>query len=117
MTVTEAYPQRAPEHQLWTAKEFRRRQRSRAGVIVIYDRVRPDPVAHVPDCFHVTIDRFHEKIVEMGGKNGRYWWFAKYADAAEALDARRCRHCDPKIRAARRRAKLERDGREGREAR
>lgn len=79
--------------QIWELEEFRRRQQAGSGVLVIWDRVRDAPVAHQPQCVHLTEGRFVEKMLEMGGKNGRYWWFDRFADAERSLGARRCGHC------------------------
>lgn len=79
--------------QLWDIEEFRRRKRGDTGVIVIFDGVRDAPIAHVPSCRYVTEDGFEQKMLEMGGKNGRYWWFERLGDAERALGARRCMHC------------------------
>ena len=51
------------------------------------------PIAHVPACRHVTEGQFALKMIEMDGKNGRYWWFEQFADAQRELGARRCAHC------------------------
>jgi len=79
--------------QIWDVAEFRERQRGGAGVIVIFDRVRDAPIAHVPECQYVPERYFEQKMIEMGGKNGRYWWFERFADAERTLGARRCPHC------------------------
>jgi hypothetical protein len=83
----------AKTDQMWDVGEFRRRKARSLGVIVIFDRVRDAPIAHVPPCRHVTEEGFVQKMVEMEGKNGRYWWFERFADAERALGARRCAHC------------------------
>jgi hypothetical protein len=62
-------------------------------VIVIFDRVRDAPIAHVSACRHVTEDGFVLKMIEMDGKYGRYWWFERFPDAQRELSARRCAHC------------------------
>lgn len=72
------------------SEEFRRRKRGDTGVIVIFDRVRDAPIAHVPACHFVTEERFEQKMIEMAGKNGRYWWLERYADGERTLAARRC---------------------------
>ena len=80
-------------HQIWDIEEFRERKFRSDGVIVIFDRVRDAPIAHVPACRHVTEVRFREKMIEMDGKNGRYWWFDRFSTAQARLGARRCSHC------------------------
>lgn len=79
--------------QIWDVEEFRERKLGDAGVIVIFDRVRDAPIAHVPGCRFVTEERFEQKMIEMDGKNGRYWWFERFGDAEAQLGARRCAHC------------------------
>jgi hypothetical protein len=83
----------AKEQQLWTLDEFRDRHRGGSGVIVIFDRVRDAPIAHSPDCHFVKEFSFEQKMLDMGGKNGRYWWFGRFDEAKSALGARRCSHC------------------------
>jgi hypothetical protein len=84
---------RREPRQIWDASEFLWRKHGGTGVIVIFDRVRDAPIAHEPSCAHVTEERFRQKIVEMDGKNGRYWWFEKFSDAERLIAARRCGHC------------------------
>lgn len=79
--------------QIWDADEFRERKHGATGVIVIFDRVRDAPVAHMPACRDVTEERFRQKMLEMDGKNGRYWWFERFSDAEARLGASRCAHC------------------------
>lgn len=95
MTTSIAF--REKSSQILTIRDFQRRKRG-GGVIVIYDRIRPEPVAHKPNCFHVTAERFAEKVLEKGGKNGRYWWFDRFEEAEEKLGARRCLHCGKRRR-------------------
>jgi hypothetical protein len=83
----------AKANQLWDVDDFRQRKHDGHGVIVIFDRVRDAPIAHVPACRHVTEDRFAVKMIEMDGKNGRYWWFERFSDAQRDLGARRGVHC------------------------
>jgi hypothetical protein len=83
----------AKANQIWDVDDFRRRKLGGHGVIVIFDRVRDAPIAHVPACRYVTENRFALKMIEMDGKNGRYWWFERFADAQRELGARRCAHC------------------------
>src|SRR5687767_9278860 len=83
----------AKASQIWDVEDFRSRNRGGYGVIVIFDRVRDAPIAHVPACRHVTEDRVALKMIEMDGKNGRYWWFERFGDAQRELGARRCAHC------------------------
>jgi hypothetical protein len=83
----------AKQSQLWTIEEFRERHSGRSGVIVIYDRVRDAPIAHIPQCRFVTESSFEQKMLEMSGKNGRYWWFGRFDEAQSAVGARRCAHC------------------------
>lgn len=79
--------------QIWDADEFRERKHGATGVLVIFDRVRDAPIAHVPACRYVTEERFRQKMLEMDGKNGRYWWFERLSEAEARLGARRCGHC------------------------
>jgi hypothetical protein len=50
-------------------------------VIVIFDRVRDAPIAHVPVCRHVTEDGFALKMIEMGARTAATWWFERFPDA------------------------------------
>ncbi|MCU1530373.1 MAG: hypothetical protein JWP75_4136 [Frondihabitans sp.] len=70
------------------------RQRGQ-GVIVIADVARDEPIAHKPSCWTLTDDHFVKKVVEMGGKNGRYYHFPHLALAQSTIGARPCRHCAP----------------------
>ena len=79
--------------QLWDLGDYRRRVADGTGVIVIFDRARDAPIAHVPMCRYVSEDGFCQKMIEMNGKNGRYWWFERVSDAEARLGARRCAHC------------------------
>jgi hypothetical protein len=79
--------------QIWDLDEFRKRRQGGSGVIVIFDRVRDAPIAHVPACRYVTAGAFRQKMLDMNGKNGRYWWFERFSDAERTLGARRCAHC------------------------
>jgi len=83
----------AGANQIWDVDDFRRRKPGGYGAIVIFDRVRDAPIAHVPACRHVTEDRFVLKMIEIEGKYGRYWWFERFPDAQRELGARRCAHC------------------------
>jgi hypothetical protein len=74
--------------QLLTAAQFRARTRGRFGVIVIDDKARDQPIAHDRECSFITEDSFVEKVLEMGGRQGRYFWAKNSRVAAEQLGAR-----------------------------
>src|SRR4051812_11269535 len=78
--------------QLLTVAQFCARTRGRFGVIVIDDKARDQPIAHDRECPFITEDSFVEKVLEMGGRQGRYFWAKNSRVAAEQLGARRCRH-------------------------
>ena len=49
--------------------------------------------AHRTDCPYVTEANFTTKVVEGRNKNGRYYYFLRYEDAAQQTGARQCRLC------------------------
>lgn len=78
--------------ELLSVEDFRRRTKGRFGVIVIDDKARGGPIAHDRECPFVTEDNFVEKVIEMGGRQGRYYWAKNSGIAIAQLGARRCRH-------------------------
>ena len=54
------------------------------GVIVIFDRVRDAPIAHVPECRHVTEDGIALRMIEMEGKAGRCWWLQRLSTTGDS---------------------------------
>lgn len=61
--------------------------------IVITDTTSKKMI-HLVMCKSVKRRDFVEKIVEHGGKNGRYYWFKNYDEAkARFGDARECKNC------------------------
>jgi hypothetical protein len=81
----------ARANQIWMSMSSACASTVARGVIVIFDRVRDAPTAHVPSCARVQEAWFVQKMVEMEGKNGRSWWFERFSVAE--LGARRCTHC------------------------
>ena len=78
--------------QLLTVAQFRARMQGRFGVIVIDDKTRDQPIAHDRGCPFISEESFVEKVLDMGGRQGRYFWAKNSRIAAERLGARRCRH-------------------------
>jgi hypothetical protein len=54
---------------------------------------RKTPAAHHPECSSVTESAFVEKILDNKKKNGRYYWFERFAHAHTELGAHRCQRC------------------------
>src|ERR687896_448387 len=78
--------------QLTTHEQFRARAGGRFGVIVIEDKAGDQPIAHDRKCPFIAEERFVEKVITMGGRQGRYYWAKNTRIAIEQLGARRCRH-------------------------
>ena len=57
--------------QLLTVAQFRARMQGRFGVIVIDDKARGQTIAHDRGCPFISEDSFVEKVLEMGGRQGR----------------------------------------------
>jgi hypothetical protein len=85
-------------YEISDAESFAARRGEARGVIVIADVAREAPIAHDPRCSTLTPDRFYMKIVAMGGRNGRYYFFDDLADAHAVMDARPCQVCSPGAR-------------------
>lgn len=64
-----------------TVEDLREAQ-GRAGVIVNEDAASW-PKIHAPRCTWVTEENFMAKVIEGGGRNGRYWW-AQSSDIAKS---------------------------------
>jgi hypothetical protein len=85
-------------YEISDAESFAGRRAQGRGVIVIADVARDAAIAHDPQCSTLTPDRFYMKIVAMGGKNGRYYFFDDLADARAVMEARPCQVCSPTAR-------------------
>ena len=81
-------------HEIRTLEEFRGVTRQPVGVIVVTDTTW-ESKAHRTDCPYVTESNFSTKVVEERNKNGRYYYFFRYDDAAQQTGARQCRLCSP----------------------
>jgi hypothetical protein len=71
----------------------------RGGYVVIVDdatdRGTGGPKYHHPDCPFVRQEHFEQKVIEGGGRTGRYFWAAS-EEVARAHGARPCQHpADP----------------------
>lgn len=79
-------------HEIRTLEEFRGVTKQTVGVIVVTDTTW-ESKAHRTDCLYVNEANFTTKVVEGRNKNGRYYYFLRYEDAAQLADARQCRLC------------------------
>ena len=86
--------QAGKDFEIWTLEAFRR-ARDTGDVIVVADVARDTPIAHFPTCTTLSDDRFRQKIIDMGGKNGRYYQFGSLTHAREVIGARACQRCAP----------------------
>ena len=81
-------------HEIRTLEEFRGVTRQPVGVIVVTDTAW-ESKAHRTDCPYITESNFSTKVIEERNKNGRYYYFFRYDDAAQQTGARPCRLCSP----------------------
>jgi hypothetical protein len=80
-------------HQLKTLEEFRAVAGQSVGVIVVTDKATGNHT-HRPTCDTISEATFTMKVLENGGKNGRYYFFLRAEDAQRELGASVCAHCD-----------------------
>jgi hypothetical protein len=81
---------------LRSLEEFRRRRSSGRGVFVIVGRPSGRVLVHDVRCPFMTDDAFRAKVLDRGGRKGRYVWAASARVAIETYGAVRCKHpADP----------------------
>ena len=68
-------------HEIRTLEEFRGVTGQPVGVIVVTDTTW-ESKAHRTDCPYVTESNFTTRVVEGRNRNGRYYYFFRYDDAA-----------------------------------
>ena len=83
--------------EITTLPQFRERAGGQAGVIVIKDAAREQPIVHHRDCPFIHEKFFIEKVVDGAGSNGHYYWATNSRVAIDQLDAVRCKHPGDKL--------------------
>ncbi|MDG6949292.1 MAG: hypothetical protein JRN64_04295 [Nitrososphaerota archaeon] len=77
--------------------ELRKVRLADEGYIVITDSAR-SPLVHKINAKCITTDRFNDKVVIKGRKQGSYFWVDSVATAAREFEAKRCKACKPELR-------------------
>lgn len=80
-------------HEITTLEEFRGVTSQSVGVVVVTDTPTSVTRAHATTCQFVTDDNFTTKVIDGQGKNGGYFFFPRFADAAQETGAVRCASC------------------------
>jgi hypothetical protein len=79
-------------HEIKTIEEFRGVAGLPAGVVVVTDTATGNKV-HRTSCRYVTEENFTAKVIDGGSKNGRYFHYLRYEDAAQETGASWCQVC------------------------
>lgn len=80
-------------HEIRSRAEFEGLKLARTGVIVVVDVPKGMSTAHRPFCEYPSSEDFGTKVIENRGRNGRYYFFVRAADARTALGAEPCKIC------------------------
>ena len=78
-------------------EEFHRFRLADEGYIVITDPAR-GALVHKINAKCITSDRFNDKVIIKGRKQGSYFWVDGVATAAREFGAKRCKVCRPEVR-------------------
>jgi len=79
-------------HEIRTLEEFRGVTAQRVGVVVVSDTATGTK-AHHGDCRHVTEENFTAKVIDGRSKNGHYYAYLRFEDAARETRAAWCQTC------------------------